>query len=212
MMRIILVAMVLMVSSCSTIYYNTWEFFGREKRDILAAKMEDAADSQEDAKEQFKDSLEVIREQYNFKNDELADVYDELSDDYESFKKRSDDLKNRISRAREVADDLFDEWKDEAYSFTNKSYRRQSLNKRKVTMKKFYETANAMSGIQQKMEKVLSRYHEHVLFLKHNLNAKVIGQLKVEMKNIMGDVENLIKDIQYSQKKTTDFISDLERA
>ena len=79
-------------------------------------------------------------------------------------------------------------------------------------MKKFYETANAMSGIQQKMEKVLSRYHEHVLFLKHNLNAKVIGQLKVEMKNIMGDVENLIKDIQYSQKKTTDFISDLERA
>lgn len=200
----------LCLSSCSSIYYNTWEFLGQEKRDLLESKMESAQSSQEDASEQLKDSLEVIREKYSFKEGDLEDTYDDLSDDYDDFESRSKDLKKRIESAQEVADDLFEEWKDEAYALSNETYKENSLSKRRVTMKNFSETIASLNSVQTKMDRILKQYKDQVIYLKHNLNAKIIGKLQVELKSIMGDVSGLIKEIELSKSKTSNFISELK--
>ena len=46
---LLLFALVLL-GGCSTVYYKTMEKFGYEKRDILVDRVEDARDSQNDAK------------------------------------------------------------------------------------------------------------------------------------------------------------------
>ncbi len=196
--------------SCSTIYYNTWEFFGQEKRDILESKMENVESSQESAGEQLQDSLEIIREKFNFKEGELEETYDDLSDDYDNFEKRSRDLDQRISSAQEVADDLFDEWKEEAYALDNRTYRKNSLSKRSKTMKSFNRALVSTKKVQKKMDTILKQYKDHVIYLKHNLNAKIIGNLEVEMKSIVRDVQSLIKEIEASKSKTSEFISTLK--
>ena len=196
--------------SCSTVYYNTWEFFGQEKRDILESKMENVESSQESASEQLQDSLEIIREKYNFKEGELEETYDDLSDDYDSFEKRSQDLKQRISSAEVVAEDLFDEWKEEAYTLDNRTYRKNSLNKRSQTMRSFNLALVSTKKVQKKMDAILKQYKDHVIYLKHNLNAKIVGKLEVEMKSIAKDVQSLIKEIKASKNRTSDFISTLK--
>jgi len=210
-LKIFIKAIVLLsLVSCSTIYYNTWEFFGQEKRDILESKMENVESSQESASEQLQDSLEIIREKFNFKEGELEETYDDLSDDYDNFEKRSRDLEQRISSAQEVADDLFEEWKEEAYSLDNRTYRKNSLSKRSKTMKSFSRALVSTKKVQKKMDTILKQYKDHVIYLKHNLNAKIIGKLEVEMQSIVKDVQSLIKEIEASKNKTSEFISTLK--
>lgn len=46
---VILTALVLTLSACSSVYYNTMERFGYEKRDILVSRVENARDAQSEA-------------------------------------------------------------------------------------------------------------------------------------------------------------------
>ena len=46
-----------LLSSCTTVKYNTLEKIGIHKRDLLVSNVEDARDAQKDAQEQFKESL-----------------------------------------------------------------------------------------------------------------------------------------------------------
>ena len=48
----------LVLTGCSTVYYNTMEKLGFEKRDILVDRVENARDAQTDAQETFRSSLE----------------------------------------------------------------------------------------------------------------------------------------------------------
>jgi hypothetical protein len=51
---------------CSTIYYNFWEYFGVEKHDLLKDEVVEAKESQEDAQQHFKSTLDRL-ELYDLK-------------------------------------------------------------------------------------------------------------------------------------------------
>ncbi|MBC7465986.1 MAG: DUF2959 family protein, partial [Bdellovibrio sp.] len=60
-----------------------------------------------------------------------------------------------------------------------------------------------------KMDPVLAKLKDHVLFLKHNLNAKAIAGLKTESGKIQGDIESLMKDMNNSISQADEFIKSM---
>ena len=61
------------------------------------------------------------------------------------------------------------------------------------------------------MDPVLSAFHDQVLFLKHNLNAKAIASLQTELASIDAEVNTLIKEMEASIKEANAFISAMEK-
>jgi hypothetical protein len=59
------------------------------------------------------------------------------------------------------------------------------------------------------MEPVLTRLHDQVLFLKHNLNAEAIASLKGETINIQAEISKLIDEMNRSIAEADRFINTL---
>ena len=57
---------------CQTAYYATMEKLGYHKRDILVSRVQEARDSQHEAKEQFASALEQFSSVLNFKGGKLV--------------------------------------------------------------------------------------------------------------------------------------------
>ena len=70
--------MMVLLSACSSPYYNVMERLGIPKRDILVDRVEAARDSQQQAAEQFKDALEKFIAVIGFKGGALQEKYDQL--------------------------------------------------------------------------------------------------------------------------------------
>lgn len=199
----------IILSSCSSVYYNFWETFGKEKRDLLKSKMISADSSHSEVNEELKDSLARIRSEYKFKEGNLEKTYDSLSEDYEDISEKSDLLSNNINKAEDIANDLFAEWNEEALSLNKRNYRNDSLAKLKRTKSSFRDTLSSMRIVEKKMKRLLMQYKDQVTYIKHNLNAKIIGNLQLEMGSISSEMEKLITQINESKSKTKKFISKL---
>ena len=76
----------LMMSSCSSTYYNAMEKVGIHKRDIMVSRVEKARDSQEEAQEQFQSALEQFDSVVSLKETDLKKAYDKLNAEYEDSK------------------------------------------------------------------------------------------------------------------------------
>jgi hypothetical protein len=61
------------------------------------------------------------------------------------------------------------------------------------------------------MDPVLSKLKDHVLFLKHNLNAQAIASLKSELVTVEGNIDPLIKDLNASIQEANSFIASMEK-
>ncbi len=72
-----------LAGGCSKAYYATMEKVGYDKREILADRVENARESQQDAKEQFADALERYKSVVDFDGGELQEKYDILKGEYD---------------------------------------------------------------------------------------------------------------------------------
>lgn len=194
------------MTSCSSLYYGFWETFGQDKRDLLKSEIENSNEDQKDIKEEFSSTLERIKKEYNFDGGELERTYDYLSTRYEDAKKRQQKLQNRIDKIEEIGADLFKEWKKEALEIKNSKYRRSSLAKLSRTKTQFAKLRANLGKTERRLEAVMSKFKDQVLFLKHNLNAKALGSLKVEFKEIEKGINQLIENINSSRSTNNVFI------
>src|ERR1043165_4824789 len=109
----LLAMMLLMGTGCQTTYYKTMEMFGKEKRDILKSRVQEARDEQQKTAEQFKDALTRLRELYGSSGSDLEKMYDRLKSEYDSSAARANSVHERIAKMETVARDLFKEWDKE---------------------------------------------------------------------------------------------------
>ena len=70
-------------------------------------------------------------------------------------------------------------------------------------------TATPMRAASAQMDPVLATFKDHVLSLKHSLNAQAIDSLKDTGLEIQGDVESLIKNMQASIEEADAFIDSM---
>jgi len=190
-------------------YYNALEKVGFERREVLVKRVDGARDAQQKAQEQFRDALEEFKSLVGYKGGELEAKYEKLRGEYDDAKKRADTVTERIQSVRNVAGSLFREWETEIGQYTDPALARESRRELTETRRRYEQLVGVMEKAASKMEPVLGRLHDQVLFLKHNLNAKVLGSLKGTADALQTDVTKLIADMQVSIQEADAFIKDM---
>ena len=191
---------------CKSMYYGTMEKLGWHKRDILVERVEEARDSQEAAKDQFRTALERFSEVLGFEGGDLEKQYKQLKAELDRSESRAQDVRKRIAAIAGVADALFNEWEGELVQYTSASLRRRSQLKLDATKVRYEKLIGAMRRAESKIEPVLSPLRDQVLFIKHNLNAQAIASLHSELAQIEIDVAALINDMEASIAEANEFI------
>lgn len=194
---------------CQTTYYNTMEAFGVHKRDILTSRVQAARDDQEEAKEQFHSALEAFSAVVAFDGGNIEKVYNKLNDEYEASEAKAEAVHKRIADVEKVADALFKEWEDELELYSSAELRRSSERTLRETRQRYSAMLAAMHKAAGKMEPVLSRFRDQVLFLKHNLNARAIASLEDTVGALEADVASLIRELDSSIAEANAFIDSL---
>ena len=197
---------VALLGGCSSLYYNTMEKLGFEKRDILVDRVENARDSQNDAQETFRSSLERFQRVVDTPDTDLKERYAEISDAYEDSKSSAEDVRDRIDKVEDVAEALFDEWEDELGEYESDSLRRSSEQQLDETRTQYSQLISRMHDAEERMDPVLEAFQDQVLYLKHNLNAQAIGSLENELVGIRQDVDALIRNMEQSIAESEAFI------
>lgn len=199
-----------LLTGCSSAYYSAMESVGFPKREILVHRIEKAREEQSEAKEQFKSALQRFTELTHFDGGELQQKYDELSAAYEASVDKADAVHRRIADIEDVAQALFEEWEEELTQYSNPSLRRSSARQLQETRRRYQRLINAMKRAEGKIQPVLTVFHDQVLFLKHNLNARAIASLQTELTSIEAGVSALIQEMERSIQEADSFISAMQ--
>lgn len=200
---------ILLLTSCTSTYYRALESIGIEKRDILADRIEDTRDAQEDAKEQFSSALEQYRSVVDVEAGDLEDIYDRLNSEYQRSESRANEVRERIDRVEQVAEDLFEEWEEEIEAYSDPDLARQSRSLLADTRSDYGEVLEAMHRAEQTMEPVLTLFNDQVMFLRHNLNARAIGALEDELVSLEQATATLVEEMERAIAEASRFIDSM---
>jgi hypothetical protein len=207
---LILPAVILGLSGCSTMYYGTMEKLGVHKRDIMVDRVKAARDTQNEAKQQFLTAMEQFKSVVNFQGADLEKEYDKLNATLQKSESKADDVRKRISAVEDVSDALFSEWRTEIKQYTSDTLRKSSQQKYDLTKRKYTELMAAMKRAEAKLEPALAPLRDQVLFMKHNLNARAIAGLSNELVGVQTNVDKLVRDIESSVAQADAFIASLQ--
>ncbi len=206
----VICSLILLLAGCQTAYYGTMEKLGIHKRDILSDRVEEARDSQQQAKEQFKSALEEFSALTNFNGGDLEATYKRLNSEFEQSEEAAEAVHQRIAAVENVAEALFDEWQEELALYSSQKLRSSSEQKLRTTRQKYSQLLSTMKRAEKKIEPVLSVFRDQVLFLKHNLNAQAISSLKSELRGVESNVASLVAAMEKSIGEADAFIRTLD--
>ena len=198
-------------TGCQTAYYETMEKLGYHKRDLMVSDVKKARDAQQDAKEQFTSALDRFSKTLNIQGGELQDKYETLNTEYERSEAKAKAVRDRIASVEDVSEALFKEWNAELKEYSSAALRKNSERQLAQTRTQYAQLIKAMKRAESKMDPVLTKFKDQVLFLKHNLNAQAISSLKGELVSVQGNIESLIKDLNASIKEADSFIASLSK-
>jgi hypothetical protein len=194
---------------CQSAYYGTMEKLGVHKRDILVDRVEEAKESQEEAKEQFADALQEFLSVSEFKGSDLRDVYDNLAGALNESEMKAEAVRGRIDSIESVAEKLFEEWEAELEQYSNESLRRSSRSQLSSTRTRYDRLIVVMNRAESRMEPVLSAFRDQVLFLKHNLNAQALASLEETSMELQDEIGVLIAQMEKSIGEANSFIESM---
>lgn len=197
-------------TGCQSVYYATMEKFGVEKRDLLKRAVVNARDEQKEAQVEFKDALTRMKEMYGAQGSALESKYGKLKSDLDSCTAQAGDVRKRINDMDKVANDLFVEWEKEIGQFSNPTFASESRRQLSETRSRYSQLASALRSAEARMDPVLKSLTEHVLFLKHNLNAAAIASLKGEATQITSQIDSLLQQMNTSIAEADAFIKTLQ--
>lgn len=212
MRTLVILVVTLVLAGCETAYYGINEKFGRMKPDILVDRVEEAMEAQEDAKEEFKSALEQFEAVVGIPEGELKSTYNRLQNAFEDAEARATEVSERIDAVEDVSGDLFDEWQDELDEISNANLRRKSASQLRSSRTRAADLIKAMRRAEARMDPVLTSFRDHVLYLKHNLNAQAIASLRGELSGIDRDVGRLIREMETSIAEAERFIQQMDTA
>ena len=197
---------VLALTGCQSAYYKTMETFGYHKRDILVNRVEDARDSQQEAKEQFQSALEKFSAVMDFSGGKPEQKYKELKTELERSESKAKAVRKNIGDVEDVSNALFKEWQAELSQYTNDNLRRASEQKLEQTRQRYSQLIEVMKRAESKIDPVLLAFRDQVLFLKLNLNAQAIASLHDELASVEADIALLIREMEASVAEADAFI------
>ena len=205
-------ALMIAAAGCRSVYYDTMESFGVEKRHILADRIDDGQEEQREAQEQFETTLEAFKAVTGFDGGDLEDAYDQLNGEYQECEARAKAVRNRITSIEQVAEDLFEEWETEIDQISDARLRRGSETRLRDTRRRYDQLLRVMRRAESRMDPVLTAFRDRVLYLKHNLNARAIASLGADVGEIQADVDRLVSDMNASIAEAESFLDALDES
>lgn len=202
-------ALVLLLAGCSSAYYGAMEKLGVAKREILADRVEETREAQQEAKEQFADALQRFLAVTKADGGNLQRTYDAMNREFQRSESRAKEVRERIAAVEDVAEALFREWKAELGQYSNASLRADSQRQLDTTRRSYDALVSLMRRAADRMDPVLATFRDQVLFLKHNLNARALAQLDTTQRTLQADISRLISDMEASIREAEAFIKDL---
>lgn len=200
----------LLATSCSGLYYKTMEAMGYAKRELLVERVEEARESQTEAKEQIQTTFEAFKALTGFDGGELEDRYNALKKEYERSEDRAEEVSSRIGKIEKVATAMFSEWETELGEYSDPGLRAQSEKQKLATEQSYGKVIGAMRQVEQRMPPVLKAFKDRVLMLKHSLNAQAISSLQGDFEAMGTNVEALIVEMQQSIAEADAFIDSID--
>jgi DNA repair exonuclease SbcCD ATPase subunit len=194
----------------NSLYLGALEKIGLEKRDMLVKRVKNAKEAQQEAQEQFRDALEEFQSVVAHDGGELEKRYEQLRREYEASAEKADEVRDRISGIKKVSDKLFREWDRELEEYTDSDMRRISRQQLVQTRERSAELIATMERAASRMDPVLTKLKERVLFLKHNLNAQALGSLAQTSEALEADVSTLIGEMETSIAEADAFIAEMQ--
>ena len=195
------------LASCRSMYYSAWEMVGREKRDLLRSAFAGMVSDETEAKQTFTTALERVKALTGFDGGDLEREYDRLKSAYEDAAGSAKAIDGRIGDIERVSADLFDEWAKEIGEMHAADLQSQSRRKLGETRARYDRAHATMVESRARMEPALSLLHDHVLFLKHDLNAAAVGSLTQSMAGIERSVADLQASLEASIREAQGFLA-----
>jgi len=199
----------LLSGGCTRTYYKAMATFGKEKRDILVSRVKDSKKEQQQAKEQIKTTMESFQALTGFQGGQLEKNYKKLNGEYEKAADTAKKLHDRIESIDQVSSDLFKEWQKEIDGMDNRKLKQQSADMLRQSRLQEAGYIKSMRQTEARMTPVISAFHDQVVFLKHNLNARAIGSLKGTSAKISTDVDVLLTSLDGSMSQADALIQSL---
>lgn len=200
----------LALGGCSSAYYNAMEKFGIAKREILADRVEDTQEAQQEAKQEFEDALQRFLAITKTDGGDLQKKYDELNSQFQRSEAQAKEVRERIASVEDVAEALFNEWRQELDQYTNPTLKADSKRQLETTRRRYDSLITLMRRAAGRMDPVLATFRDQVLFLKHNLNATAISSLGSTRTTLEADITRLISEMEKSIREAENFIRDLK--
>jgi len=198
--------------SCQSAYYSAMESFGVHKREILVDRVKEARADQQEAKTLFVSTFDQFKALTKYDGGELEKRYKKLNSEYEDCSSKAEDVRKRIQSVEDVAGALFTEWQSEIDQIHNPDIKRNSATQLSTTKSRYAELLGAMKKASAGMDPVLVAFHDHVLALKHNLNAQAISSLQSTVTSIQSDVTKLVDDMQRSIQEADSFLQTMGKS
>lgn len=104
---------------------------------------------------------------------------------------------------------MFSEWEKEIRQYKTPAFAESSRKQLADTKARFAQLYDSVKASEATMKPILRELNDHVLFLKHNLNAAAIGSLKTEASSIESQIEGLIGQMNQSIAEADAFIQTL---
>ena len=211
MLMILLLTIPLGFSACDTAYITAMDKMGYAKRDLLSSRVKSARDAQADAKKDIQNALDQFGQVVAYQGGDLEATYKKLKSELQSSEDSAETVRNRIEAVENVADSLFAEWKTELGQYSNADLRRKSEAKLSQTKSRYSDMLGAMKRAEQRIDPVLRPLRDHVLYLKHNLNARALAAMKGELVKVDAQVDQLVLEMNRSIAEADKFIQTMEK-
>ncbi len=209
-LMILLLAIPFAFSACDTAYINAMDKMGYAKRDILSSRVKSARDAQAEAKKDIQSALDQFGQVVAYQGGDVEATYQKLKSELQSSEDSAETVRNRIEAVENVADSLFAEWKAELGQYSNADLRRKSESKLSQTKNRYNDMLGAMKRAEQRIDPVLRPLRDHVLYLKHNLNARALAAMKGELLKVDAQVDQLVREMNRSIAEADKFIQTME--
>jgi len=210
-LMILLLAIPFAFSACDTAYINAMDKMGYAKRDLLSSRVKAARDAQADAKKDIQSALDQFGQVVTYQGGDLEATYKKLKIELQRSEDSAETVRNRIEAVENVADSLFAEWKAELGQYSNADLRRRSEAKLSQTKNRYNDMLGAMKRAEQRIDPVLRPLRDHVLYLKHNLNARALAAMKGELMKVDAQVDQLVREMNRSIAEADKFIQTMEK-
>lgn len=206
--RLLICLLPTLLAGCQSVYYDTMERFGVQKREILVDRVQEAQRSQEAAKEQFQSALDAFSAVVKLDpaSNGLDRAFRQIESEYEDAENRASLVRDRIAAVEDVGEALFREWERELDLYESERLRQASERAFQQSRDRYEEMIAAMQRAESRIDPVLSRLRDQMLFLKHNLNAMAIASIENELEAVEREVADLIADMEAAINEANQFI------